>query len=167
MVQGPSNETSYRLQRKKVYAYRKVRKKDVSVTETALKLPLLAMNTDVCMCVCMWWLCGLVVQALDCRSGVHRFKFHQLPLEEKILRLSPHPGLSKTVNWGTGLRLGMDKTNDCPTCALTEYGTSTLFQGTGRTLGAHTMAGRHKSVLLEVLGPAPVICLALVNSSLN
>ena len=42
----------------------------------------------------------------------------------------------------------MDKTTSC----------AILHQGTGGNLGVHTMAGRHKSVLLQVLGPASGVC---------
>ena len=76
-------------------------------------------------------------------------------VKKKILHLAPHPGPSKNSKLGTWLRLGMDKTTGC----------AILHQGTGGMSGAHTMVGRHKSVLLQVFGPAPGVCLALILSS--
>ena len=49
---------------------------------------------------------------------------------------------------GTWLRLGMEKTTGC----------ATLEQGTGGTLDAHAMAGKHKSVLLQVVGLTQGVC---------
>ena len=45
----------------------------------------------------------------------------------------------------------MDKTTGC----------AILHQGIGGTSGAHTMAGRHIPLLLQVPGPAPGVCPAL------
>ena len=82
---------------------------------------------DTCMCVYVCGGCVPVVKALDCGAVVHRFKSHQPPLEENkcSLDLALHPGPNKTVNWGPGFRLGMDKTT----------GFAILHQGTGGTLG--------------------------------
>ena len=58
----------------------------------------------MCMCAVIgqWWPCGLVVKALDYRSGVHTFKSHQLQvsLEEKNVFTCnlAHLGPSKAVN---------------------------------------------------------------------
>ena len=47
-------------------------------------------------------------------------------------------------------------------CVCVTTGCAILCQGTGGTLCGHTMVGRHnKSVLLQVLGPAPGVCLVL------
>ena len=51
----------------------------------------------------------------------------------------------------------MGKTNDC----------AIFRQDTGGTLGVHTMAGRHKSVFLQVLDLVPGICLVLAQESLS
>ena len=65
-------------------------------------------NTGIlCVCVSMWWPCGLVVKALDCGSQVHMFQVPPATTGEKISTWHPtHPGPSKTVDWGPGLPWG-------------------------------------------------------------
>ena len=87
---------------------------------------------SVCLCVVLRLIKHLTVDLQLTAS--YPTSYHQ----KKSFPLASHPGPSKTVNWGPGLGWGMDKTTGC----------AILHQGTGGTLGAHTMTGRRMPVLL-------------------